>query len=95
MAERAPERAGYRRLNHGTEHEHFIDGKPAAHDHRAGGTRHWHSGGSDAAEFGLEPVTGGAPLGAGRMLLEVRRCGACGKPVIYWDGDFRHLTPNC
>jgi hypothetical protein len=27
--------------------------------------------------------------------VEVRACTICLQPVIYWDGDFRHLTVRC
>jgi hypothetical protein len=29
------------------------------------------------------------------VLMEVRECGACLGPVVYWDGDFRHLASTC
>jgi hypothetical protein len=31
----------------------------------------------------------------GRLLLEVRTCGLCLGPVVYWEGQFLHLTPAC
>jgi hypothetical protein len=29
------------------------------------------------------------------LLLELRECAVCKNPVVYYDGDFRHLTSQC
>lgn len=29
------------------------------------------------------------------QILEVRTCGSCLQPVVYWAGDFRHLAARC
>lgn len=86
-----PKHTGYRRLNHSTTHEHQADGVTVEHDHSAGATKHWHRAGSSAPEFGPEDQ----PAGARMVLVEMRTCGKCQQPVIYWDGDFRHLTASC
>lgn len=86
-----PERTGYRRLNHSTTHEHQADGVTVQHEHSAGATKHWHRAGSGAPEFGPE----GQPAGASMVLVEMRTCGKCQQPVIYWGGDFRHLADGC
>lgn len=32
---------------------------------------------------------------ARRVFAEVRTCGQCGEPVVYWGGSFRHLSHAC
>lgn len=29
------------------------------------------------------------------VTVEIRACAICLQPLIYWDGDFRHLTAYC
>lgn len=87
-------RTGYRRLERTTRHEHDTCIGPLAHDHFGGATKHWHQARSAASEFGPEPAPEQLPEIV-RVLVEVRTCGSCGHPVIYWSGDFRHLSPAC
>jgi hypothetical protein len=87
-------RTGYRRLEHSTMHEHQTVLGTLRHDHSAGATKHWHQAGSGAPEFGPEPEPEKMPE-TQRLLLEVRTCGRCQQPVIYWGGDFKHLSAAC
>jgi hypothetical protein len=49
----------------------------------------------EARQLVSERVTRPGAAGAQRVLLEVRSCERCRQPVIYWDGDFRHLAARC
>lgn len=88
-------RTGYRReQDRSTRHEHDTILGALNHDHFGGATKHWHKAGSAASEFGPEPAPEQFP--ARKMqIVEVRTCGRCGQPVIYWGGDFKHLAPAC
>lgn len=57
------------------------------HEHQADGVtvEHDHSAGATKHQ----------PAGARMVLVEMRTYGKCQQPVIYWDGDFRHLTASC